>query len=293
MFTSWRVGRVAGIGIFIHWSFWLLPLWVGYEHWSQGPAQVALWVGLVLALFGSVLLHELGHAFMARAFGIGTRDITLYPIGGAARLERMSERPLEEILIALAGPAVNVVIAVVLLLGIKLADVPVDPEMLAGQGPVLPVFLVMLTVMNLFLVGFNLLPIFPMDGGRVFRALLTPLLGRLGATRAAVWVAVPLSLGLMALGYFGSAPMMIVVALFVILVGQAELAMVRYQEARRRAEEHEEEVPEAWPVETEVHASAFPVEPGFSGFTWDRQAHLWIEWRQGRPVCAVPAGPRW
>ena len=105
---SLKIGRFFGINLFIHWSFWLLPLWVIFTHIREPDAgSVALHLALLGALFGCVVLHEYGHALTARLFGIATRDVTLYPIGGVARLERISERPAEEFCIAIAGPLVG------------------------------------------------------------------------------------------------------------------------------------------------------------------------------------------
>src|SRR5262245_15173673 len=115
MLRSWKIGSAFGIGVYIHPSFWLLPLLTVLYARSGGPGLMVLALALLGAVMGCVILHEFGHALAARAFGIRTRDITLYPIGGVARLERLSDRPLEELLIALAGPAVNVVIAALLL----------------------------------------------------------------------------------------------------------------------------------------------------------------------------------
>src|SRR5262245_32805126 len=130
---SLRIGRLFGIPLYLHWTFLLLPLWLVYSH--QGPEGM-LWVVLasVPPVFACVVLHELGHALTARWFGIGTHDITLYPIGGVARLKRMTDRPLEEFIIAVAGPAVNVVIALVLL--------PVLVILLVMNGQAQPVSLV-------------------------------------------------------------------------------------------------------------------------------------------------------
>src|SRR5436309_2096354 len=112
MFSSWKLGKAFGIDVFIHWTFLLLPIWVLFSNLGAGGPVLAVYaLALVLTLFGCVVLHELGHAMAARRFGIRTRDITLYPIGGVARLERMSEKPGEEFWIAVAGPAVNLAIA--------------------------------------------------------------------------------------------------------------------------------------------------------------------------------------
>src|SRR4051812_1521465 len=170
MRTSWKLGRAAGIDVYLHPTFLLILAYAA----AQGGAIGSL---LVLCAFGCVLLHELGHALMARRYGIETEDITLYPIGGVARLRRMPRSPGAELAIALAGPAVNVGIALALaaawLLGLF-----GDP---AG-GSVIGLFAVNLGVVNVVLALFNLIPAFPMDGGRVLRALLSGWLGRARAT---------------------------------------------------------------------------------------------------------------
>src|SRR5947209_3182342 len=111
MFGSVRLGKIFGIDLFVHGTFWLLPLYVFLSGaWSGNVARAAIDVALVLAVFACVALHEVGHAVAAAYYGIATRDITLYPVGGVARLERMTERPGQEVVIALAGPAVNLLI---------------------------------------------------------------------------------------------------------------------------------------------------------------------------------------
>src|SRR6188474_393407 len=113
---QWKLGRFAGIDVYVHTTFLLLIGWVGYNYWLQTQELSKVFTGIlfIFALFVCVILHEYGHALTARKYGIKTRDITLYPIGGVARLERMPDRPIEELWVALAGPAVNVVIAVLL-----------------------------------------------------------------------------------------------------------------------------------------------------------------------------------
>src|SRR5262249_51734265 len=188
---SWKLGTAFGIGIYVHWSFLLLAAYVLFSKGTQGGWAFALFSVLFLfAVFGCVVLHELGHALMARAFGIGTRDITLYPIGGIARLERMGEKPWEELCIALAGPAVNAVLAVLLSLVLVGAGAwggfLTSPDEVAGLGGM--GFLFDLLAANVMLGLFNMLPAFPMDGGRVLRALLSWPLGRLQATEIAAGV---------------------------------------------------------------------------------------------------------
>ncbi len=312
MRRSWRIGTAFGIGLYIHWSFLVIPALIAFANLDH-PLSAALGVGLILALFGCVVLHELGHALMARTFGIGTRDITLYPIGGVARLERMSDHPGEELAIAIAGPLVNVVIAAGLWLGMSLAGIPPELSRLWNEGsvPVTSVvefILLTLWQANIVLVLFNLVPAFPMDGGRVLRALLAMVLGRLRATEIAAVVAkvaaaVFVLSGLT--GYFPgtgieASPFLAVIGLFILFVGQQELAMVRYQDYARRHGLPTDRVPPVMPdgqepltvlPADEVEATARPVEAGFNGFTWDRRVGMWIEWRNGRPVGAVSVGP--
>jgi Zn-dependent protease len=287
MLRPWKLGSAFGIGIYVHITFWLLPAFILLRTWGGGPAAALYSLALVVAVFGCVVLHELGHALMARHYGIRTRDITLYPIGGVARLERMSERPWEELWIALAGPAVNVVIALALLAALSVGGIVVGSAALLGSIP--GSFLASLMLANVILVAFNLLPAFPMDGGRVLRAFLAMPLGRLRATEIAATVGVVMAvlfgLGYLLLGrmvpWFDN-PMLILVGLFVWFAGQQELAGVRRQEALRLAEPID-----VLPAEPAPYAG---VEPGFSGFTWDSRFRAWVVWRNGRPVARYSAG---
>ncbi|MEX1365548.1 MAG: site-2 protease family protein, partial [Nannocystaceae bacterium] len=177
---SWKLGRFAGIDTYVHASFLLLVGWAAWSAWSGAGTGLAvvLGVGFLLAVFGSVLLHELGHALMARRFGIRTRRIILSPIGGIAQLEGMPSRPRQELAVALAGPAVNFALAAVLwLVAPVFAGVPLLAALIGG-----------VTVANLMLGAFNLLPAFPMDGGRALRAFLAERKGSLRATEIAARV---------------------------------------------------------------------------------------------------------
>jgi len=209
----------------MHLTFLLLIFWIGLSHWLQEgtwPA-VATGIGFILALFGCVLLHELGHALMARKYGIGTKDITLLPIGGVARLEKMPEKPREELWVALAGPAVNVVIAIVLFIWLQVAGgwQPIE-QLEVGSGS----FVERLMLVNLFLVGFNLLPAFPMDGGRVLRALLAMRMDYARATQRAAAIGQLMAFVFGFLGLFGN-PFLLFIAFFVWIGAAQEASMVQ------------------------------------------------------------------
>ena len=223
---SWRIGRVAGIDIFMHWTFLLLLAWIGGSYLFAGEGWPAAVQGVlfVLAVFGCVVLHEFGHALTARRFGIPTRDVTLYPIGGVARLERMPEKPSQELLVALAGPAVNVVIAGVLLAGLLIFE---GPRVLF-RGPSVDHFFANLMLVNVILVVFNLLPAFPMDGGRVLRALLAMNFSYVRATRYAARVGQFMALAFAAAGLLlPNGFMLLFIAAFVFLGAEAEARSVQ------------------------------------------------------------------
>jgi Zn-dependent protease/CBS domain-containing protein len=223
---SIRLGRVLGIDVYMHLTFLLLLAWVAWMTFSAGRsiAAAAASVLFVLALFACVVLHEFGHALTARRFGIRTRDITLLPIGGLARLERMPDKPMQELWVALAGPAVNVVIAAVLAPLVVLGgDFGPGAVPLAG-GPLLP----WLLQANIVLALFNLLPAFPMDGGRVLRALLATRFEYTQATQIAATVGQGMAFlfGFVGLFVFHNA-LLLFVALFVWIGAAQEASMVQ------------------------------------------------------------------
>lgn len=283
---SWKIGTAFGIGIYVHWTFVLLPAWIFVSNLTNSTVELAVYlVALTLSLFGCVVLHELGHALMARRFGIPTRDITLYPIGGVARLERMSERPWEEFWIAIAGPTVNILIAIILgslvaFSGILPAqEFNLDVVEFTGLGG----FLVHLLTLNVFLAGFNLLPAFPMDGGRIFRALLAAYFGQLRATQIAARVGAMMSLLFLIVGAVTGGLGLIVLAVFVYFVGQQELFTVTMREARRAEEPLDVVAVDEERVDMPMDAQ----HENYSGFTWDGKARLWVEWRNGRPIHTI------
>jgi Zn-dependent protease len=219
---SWKLGTVAGIGIFVHWTFAILIAWVLLS--QPGLMAGLTMLALVFAVFGCVVLHELGHALTAQRFGIRTRDITLLPIGGLARLERFPEEPKQELLIALAGPAVNLVIAVVL--GVVLVMVGLGSSLWRGIWVGSP-FLTQLVFINVGLLVFNLIPAFPMDGGRVLRALLATRYDYNQATQIAARVGQALAVGFGFAGLMFGHFMLLFIALFVYLGAQIEAQMVQ------------------------------------------------------------------
>ena len=220
---SWRIGRLAGIDIFVHMTFPLLLVWAGMSYYGirRDPTDVAVGLAFVGMLFGIVVLHELGHALMARRFGIGTSDITLLPIGGVARLIRMPEEPRQEFLVALAGPAVNVALAALLAAVAAVSDVSLTGGInILGGHPLRNLFWV-----NVGLALFNMVPAFPMDGGRVLRSLLAMRLGHPRATRIAATVGQFLALVLGGLGLMGN-PVLVLIAVFVWMGAKGEAAAI-------------------------------------------------------------------
>ncbi len=241
---SWRLGRLAGIPVRVHWSCVLLLLWVVLRTRSAGPGwglAAVFDLLVVLAVFACVTLHELGHSLAARRYGIAVRDITLWPIGGVARLELGTGpmRPLDELRVALAGPAVNVALALLLLPCVWLvsgATTAGSAGLLRDAGGLSPAgFLISVWLSNVVLALFNLLPIFPLDGGRVVRALLA-LGGDYGrATWLAVLLAHGLAIGLVGLGLWTANLLPIGLSLVLVVGAGRELVQVRRLERLRAA----------------------------------------------------------
>ena len=226
---SWKLARIAGIDVYVHVTFLIVVVWIGLVYWNQegNLAAVVEGVGYILILFACVVLHEFGHALTAARYGIRTRDITLLPIGGVARLERMPEVPIQELWVALAGPAVNVVIALLLFVWLQASGSweSVDRIGVASGG-----FLERVMLANVYLVGFNLLPAFPMDGGRALRALLAMRMEYTRATSRAAIVGQGMAIVFAFIGLQGN-PILLFIALFVWIGAGQEASMTQMKSA--------------------------------------------------------------
>src|SRR3982751_2446180 len=217
MLWSIPIARIAGTVVRIHVTFVLFLVWIAGTHWRVGGQAAARdGVLFLVLLFACVLAHEFGHIFAARRYGIRTPEVTLWPIGGVASLERIPDNPREELVVALAGPAVNVVIAALLIA--LMGAAPDSAAMTALENPragLIP----RLAAANIFLVVFNLIPAFPMDGGRVLRALIAMRAGRAQATRIAARIGQ------------GAAFVFALLGLFIYLSATAEAQHVAFSDA--------------------------------------------------------------
>jgi Zn-dependent protease/CBS domain-containing protein len=236
MGNAFKIGRAFGIDLKVHWAFFLLPAIVGFLAYrgTQSLTNTAISIGIVVALFVCVLLHELGHSVVAQRLGIDVQDITLLPIGGLARMKAIPEKPGDEVKIAVAGPLVNVVLAPLflvpaLLIGLDLATFG-NP--LFGQVSSVAQILFYLGVLNIFLAVFNMLPAFPMDGGRVLRGILSVRFGAVRATNISATVGQILAAVGFVLGIFVN-PVLILISVFVFFGASGEAQMVRQRETMR------------------------------------------------------------
>jgi len=229
---SFRLFSFAGTEVRVHATFFLLLVFVAGEGLLRGQSAAALEsVVFIAAMFACVVLHEFGHVLAARGYGIHTPDITLLPIGGVARLERMPRKPSQELVVAICGPLVNVIIAAALWLGLGVtARIHPGYDFLQSGH-----FFQKLMVWNVVMVAFNLIPAFPMDGGRVLRAVLAMFMDYARATRVAASVGqgIAMLVGLSMLLTAAFHPMLLLIAFFIFVAAGQEAAAVTQQEAAR------------------------------------------------------------
>ncbi|MBT8308441.1 MAG: site-2 protease family protein [Maribacter sp.] len=228
---SLNLGKVSGIKIKVHWTFLFIIIWVAFIEINQGGnlQSVLFNIALILVVFLCVVLHELGHALTAQHYGVKTKKITLLPIGGIASLEKIPEEPKQELLVALAGPLVNVIIALILYFVVPVQQFLADniTNIIENLNALtLSNFLFYLFTVNVLLVIFNLIPAFPMDGGRVLRALLAMNLGRVKATQIAASIGQSIAIVFLLLGMLFN-PFLILIALFVFVGAYGENKMVQ------------------------------------------------------------------
>ncbi|MBN1268566.1 MAG: site-2 protease family protein [Kiritimatiellae bacterium] len=265
---STQIGRVFGIPIKVHITLWILLPLIGLHFATALGTRSLLW-GLLAAagLFASVALHELGHSVVALAKGCRVREILLLPIGGMAQMDRMPSRPRDELQIAVAGPLVSFVLA---LAGGLLGGFATTLGWRA-----LGTTLMVLGGINLMLALFNLLPSFPMDGGRVFRAWMTPRLGRLEATRRAAKVGRIMAVIFGVFGLFNGNLILVAIAIFIYMAAGAEYRTVRIQEAMNQ---HQfgpwAPLAQSWPDEREVLVGPAPYEKGHASSIFARPVRM-------------------
>jgi Zn-dependent protease/predicted transcriptional regulator len=232
MHWSFPILRLGETEIRIHLTFFLLLVWIGVAHYQVGGSAAALdGVLFISAVFGCVVLHELGHALAARHYGIRTPRITLLPIGGLAEMERMPDNPWHEVVVAVAGPLVNVAIAGLLIYGF---GATLSEQAFASMESPSATFWSRLAAVNIVLVVFNMIPAFPMDGGRVLRALLSTKMSRKKATDVAANTGQVVALAFGFLGLVSGNALLVFVAIFVYLAAGGEAQAVSMQQLAKR-----------------------------------------------------------
>jgi Zn-dependent protease len=292
MFRSPKIGRLCGADIFLHWTMWAFPVVVLVRALIQGPADEALLqLGLALAVYACLFAHELARLLLAYKVGLGLRDVTLTPIGGATRLKEVSDRPRKEIWVAAVGPAAFAAIAAVIAGAMWACGASLTPH-LDAPWPYAETFFNRLFWLNVMLAVLSAVPAFPLDGGHVFRAALALTAKRLRATEVATMLSSLVALLLLATGMIWLSTLwwLILLGIVIHVSGQQELMTVRYfsslQDTVGPADVAAGGVPLMVPVDQLLDDDARPGEPDFSGCTWSPKNRLWIVWRNGQPVSA-------
>ena len=230
---SFKIGRFSGIDVRVHWTFFLLLAFFAFLGYQTSGSLVGALTETVtiVALFFCVLLHEFGHSLVAQRLGLKIQDITLLPLGGVSNLESLPEKPADEVKITLAGPLVNVVLAPIFVgVGLLFGAVPRMPTDLFMSIGSVGQFFVYLGYLNVVLAVFNLIPAFPLDGGRILRALLATRLGAVRATDISSAVGQLFAVAFFLIGLLGGNFLLALVAVFIYFGATGEAQMVRQQE---------------------------------------------------------------
>jgi stage IV sporulation protein FB len=283
------IGTIFGSDLRLHWSWPLLPVAAAIYSLAVFPWRVAVFqVMLLLAAYIVVLAHEGVQLLAARSFGLGTRDVTLYPFWGVARLTRLSERPWQENYIAATGPVFLALVATLVGGVLSLSGQTVWAFPAEIEEPTVAAFLIHLFWAAVLLAALHCLPVLPLDGGRIFRALLALTVSRLRATEVAAALSTfgAAVLLIAAILWFHS-PLLAVTAVLLYLGAQEDLGTTRYFASIRHERNERGPAPAVMvPMDQIVTSECRPAEPNFNGFTWNPRARLWIEWRDGQPVSA-------
>ena len=243
---SFQIAKVAGIPVKIHWTFVLMLAWVTIEGRRNGMnwESVGWFAVLMIGVFACVILHEFGHAFSAKRYGVRTKDIILSPLGGVARLDGLPEKPIDESVVAFAGPLVNILLAGIfggygwMTSSIDLSNLGTSRLVFGNPENFVTLFL----LINVFLAIFNLIPAFPMDGGRIFRSLLSPSLGRRRATLVTTYLGQGMAILLIILAYifvpprmsFYLIPLFLLSSAFMFFMARQEYRMVKFEEILKK-----------------------------------------------------------
>jgi Zn-dependent protease/CBS domain-containing protein len=236
MGSAFKIGRAFGIDLKVHWTFFLLLAFFAFVSYQRsGSLTNALITALVIvALFVCVVLHEYGHSLVAQRLGIEIQDITLLPIGGVARLKSLPTRPMDEVKIAIAGPLVNLVLAPIFFgVAFLLGSSPLDSANILQGGNSLGQIFAYLGLINVALVVFNMIPAFPMDGGRVLRGLLATRFGPVRATDISSAIGQFFALAFFLIGLLGGNLLLALVGVFIFFGAGGEQQMVRQRELTR------------------------------------------------------------
>ena len=289
LFRPLKIGRIAGIDIFLHWTMWLFPIFIlarGFVLYSSDETLVQSL--LVLGVYGCLFVHELGHIWGARILGLALRDITLFPIGGYDRLAEISDRPWKEIRFAVVGPLVHGIIAGIIALVFLAAGWTLTPR-LDSPEPFVETYFNRLFWLNVLLAICHVIPAFPMDGGRLFRGALALSAGRLRATEVATLLGSFIALGFIICGMLWVSLVwwLILLGIVVHVSGQQELMSVRFFAFLQHTElPGVGRSPIHVPIDQLLDDEVKPVAPDFTGMTWNPKNRLWIAWKNGEPVSA-------